>query len=183
MWPTVKSTFKTSFESSLDAGHNGITPPAPYLIHTPRYSVLSFDAGYIWYLGLGMRYEAGICTIVISMNRAFSWCSFCCRLNFDPKSRKPMDYSLWWSAIFDKNVMDSKIHFQDIIWKLFWCWSQWHNPQLHISCTDLDTLFFFFISRSFSSILHFTSLSSPSSAPLFPIHPFPSLTSMEWGKS
>ena len=44
------------------------------------------------YLGLEMRYEAGICTIVISVNRAFS------RLNFDPKSRKTMDYSLWSSA-------------------------------------------------------------------------------------
>ena len=25
----------------------------------------------VWYLGLGMRYEAGICTVVISMNGAF----------------------------------------------------------------------------------------------------------------
>jgi len=42
----------------------------------------SFDTGYMEYaniramyyaryLGLGMRYEAGICTIVISMNGAF----------------------------------------------------------------------------------------------------------------
>ena len=38
------------------------------------------------YLGLGMRYEAGICTIVISMNGACQLCPFCCRLNFDPKS-------------------------------------------------------------------------------------------------
>ena len=38
---------------------------------------LSLDNGiwssqnYAMYLGLGMRYEAGICTIVISMTRAF----------------------------------------------------------------------------------------------------------------
>ena len=38
------------------------------------------------YLGLGRRYEAGICTIVISMNGAFQRCPLCCRLNFDPKS-------------------------------------------------------------------------------------------------
>ena len=58
--------------------------------------------GNEWYLGLGMRYEAGICTIVISMNGAFQLCPLCCRLNFDPKSWKTMDYSLWSSAIFDK---------------------------------------------------------------------------------
>ena len=52
------------------------------------------------YLGQGMRYEAGICTIVISMNGAFKSCPFCCRLNFDPKLLKTMDYSLWSSAIF-----------------------------------------------------------------------------------
>ena len=38
------------------------------------------------YLGLGMRYEAGVCTIVISMTGAFQRCPFCSRLNFDPKS-------------------------------------------------------------------------------------------------
>ena len=40
---------------------------------------------YASYLGLGMRYEAGICTIVISMNGAFKKCPFCCRLNFHEK--------------------------------------------------------------------------------------------------
>ena len=55
------------------------------------------------YLRLGMRYEDVICTIVISMNRAFKWCPFCCRLNFDPKLWKTMDYSLWLRAIFGKN--------------------------------------------------------------------------------
>ena len=88
------------------------------------------DIRYLW---LGRRYEAGICTIVISMNGAFQWCQFCYRLNFDPKSWKTMDYSLWSSAIFDKNVTETKIHFKDIIWKLLLCWPQWHNPQLHIS--------------------------------------------------
>jgi len=55
---------------------------------------------YARYLGLGMRYEAGICTIVISMNGVF----------------------------------------RVIIWKLFSCWSQWCNPQLHISFTYLDIM-------------------------------------------
>ena len=36
---------------------------------------------YVWYFGLGRRYEAGICTIVISMSGAFH-----CQLNFAPKS-------------------------------------------------------------------------------------------------
>jgi len=31
---------------------------------------------YARYLGLEMRYEAGICTIVISMNRALAECDF-----------------------------------------------------------------------------------------------------------
>jgi len=59
----------------------------------------SFDAGYmeyanVWamyyarYPGLGMRYGAEICTIVISMNGAFKWCPFSCGLNFGPKSCK-----------------------------------------------------------------------------------------------
>ena len=43
------------------------------------------------YIRLGMRYEAEICTILISMNRAFKRCQFCCRLNFDPKSWKTID--------------------------------------------------------------------------------------------
>ena len=60
--------------------------PASYLIPSPRYNV-SFISHWIHregilgqmldvkynakHLGLGMRYEAGICTIVISMNGAF----------------------------------------------------------------------------------------------------------------
>ena len=43
------------------------------------------------YLGLGMRYESELWAIVISMNRAFKRCQFCCGLNFDPKSWKTMD--------------------------------------------------------------------------------------------
>ena len=66
----------------------------------------------IMYLGLGMRYESEIWTIVISMNRAFKWCQFCCRLNFDPKSWKTMDYSLCLSAIFGKNVTVINNHFK-----------------------------------------------------------------------
>jgi len=37
------------------------------------------------YLGVGMRYEDGICAIVISTTGAFKWCPSCCRLNFNPK--------------------------------------------------------------------------------------------------
>ena len=36
---------------------------------------------YARYLRLGMRYETGICTFVISVNGAFKLCSFWCRLN------------------------------------------------------------------------------------------------------
>ena len=71
------------------------------------------------YLGVGMRYEDGICTIVISTTEAFKWCPFCCRLNFNSKLWKTMDYSLCSSAIFGKNMTDIKIHFLDIVWKVF----------------------------------------------------------------
>ena len=85
--------------------------PASYFIHIPRYNV-----SIIWhwihgvykcsamysarYLGLGVRYGAGICTIVISMNGAFKWCPFCFRLHFDPKS---------WKTI-------GQVHFSAKIW-------------------------------------------------------------------
>ena len=74
-----------------------------------------YELSIAGYLELGMRYEAGICTIVISMNGAFQCCPFCCRLNFDPKPSKTMDYSLWSTANFDKNVAETKNHFKDII--------------------------------------------------------------------
>jgi len=120
--------------------------PASYRIHILRHNAQSFllwihrvrngwAMYYARYLGLGMRYGAGICTIVISMNGAFKWCPFCCKLNFDPKLWKTMDYSLWSSAIFGKNMIDIKIHFYDIVWKFFSCWSQSRNSQLHISFT------------------------------------------------
>ena len=121
IWPTLKSTFKTSFEGSFHADHNGTIPSFISYSHTKIWCV-SFDTGYmeyanIWamyyarYLGLGMRYGGGTCTIVISMNRVFKRCPFCCKLNFDPKSWKTMDYSLCLSAIFGKNVTNIKIHF------------------------------------------------------------------------
>ena len=49
-------------------------------------SCFGLSAIFARYLGLGRRYEAGICTIVISMNGAFQRCPFYGRLNFDPKS-------------------------------------------------------------------------------------------------
>ena len=105
----------TSFIYTCTGAHN----PYPHLC--TGYTGRNYDM----YLGLGMRYESEIWTIVISMNRAFKWCQFCCGLNFNPKSWKTMDYSLCLSAIFGKNVTVTNNHFYDIIWKLFWCWSQW----------------------------------------------------------
>ena len=102
-----------------------------------------------------MRYEAGICTIVISMN---GWCPFRCRLDFDPKSWKTMDYCFWSIVIFDRNVTEIKSHFKDIIWKLFSCWPQWHNFQLHISITYLTHSAAFSNSipnATFGSLVHF----------------------------
>ena len=82
-------------------------------VHNPYLHVLgTHGRNYDMYLGLGMRYEVEICTIVISMNRAFNWCPFCCRLNFDPKSWKTMDYSLCLSAILAKMLPASKITFR-----------------------------------------------------------------------
>ena len=43
--------------------------PAQYCISTARISRV---ASKVWYLGLGMRYEAGICTVVSSMKRTFN---------------------------------------------------------------------------------------------------------------
>ena len=126
MWPTIKSTFRTSFERLFHTDHNGTIPSfiphshakiwcvfhLTFWIHGVGISPNFWAMYYARYLGLGMRYEAGTCTIVISMNGAFRWCPFSGRLNFDPKSWKTMDYSLWSSVIFGKNVIDIKIHFQ-----------------------------------------------------------------------
>ena len=40
------------------------------------------------FLSLGRSYEAGTCTIVISVKGAFNWYLFCYRLDFNPKSGK-----------------------------------------------------------------------------------------------
>ena len=52
------------------------------------YAVLQIDTNvyYILYLSLGRSYEAGTCTIAISVKRAFKRYPFCYRLDFDPKS-------------------------------------------------------------------------------------------------
>ena len=101
------------------------------------------------YLGLGMTYRAGICTIVISMNGTFKWCQFCCRLNFDPKSWKTMDYgSLWLSTIFGKNGTSNKKTLWGIIGKAVFMlitMAQFptsyliHVPRYDVSFTTLDT--------------------------------------------
>ena len=57
---------------------------------------------YARYLWLGMRYGAEICTIVISMNGAFKWCTFCFRLNFDPKLWKTMVIAFGWVPFLAK---------------------------------------------------------------------------------
>ena len=41
---------------------------------------------YIYNISLGRSYEAGTCTIVISVKRAFKCYLFCYRLDFDQKS-------------------------------------------------------------------------------------------------
>jgi len=90
-----------------------------YFIHILGFTIPIFihvlgthGRNYDMYLGLGMRYEVEICTIVISVHRAFKWCPFHCRLNFDPKSWKAMDYSLCLSAIFGKIWPASKMTFR-----------------------------------------------------------------------
>ena len=103
MWPTLKSTFRTSFESSFHADHIGTIPSFISYSHTKIWCVFhltldtwSMQIIIIWamyyarYLGLGMRYGGETCTIVISMNGVFKRCPFCCKLNFDPKSWKTM---------------------------------------------------------------------------------------------
>ena len=83
MWPTIKSTFRTSFERLFHTDHNGTIPSfiphshakiwcvfhLTFWIHGVGISPNFWAMYYARYLGLGMRYEAGICTIVISMNR------------------------------------------------------------------------------------------------------------------
>ena len=113
------TSFKNHFESSFDADHNGTIPNFISHSHTKtQHSVtLTLDTQsrndwamyYTRYLELGMRYEAGICTIVISMNGAFKWCPFCYKLNFDPKSWKTM-VAFGRVRFFGKNVTDIKNH-------------------------------------------------------------------------
>ena len=50
--------------------------------------------GVLRYLGLGMIYQAGICTIVISMNRTFKRCTICHRLN-SVQSRENLWRKMW----------------------------------------------------------------------------------------
>ena len=50
---------------------------------------------FLLYLSLGWCYEAMVCTIVISVKRAFKWYPFCHRLDFDPDHKKAMDYKTW----------------------------------------------------------------------------------------
>ena len=47
MWCKLNSIFRTSFESSFDADHNG-TIPASYLIHIPRHNALTLDTQWEW---------------------------------------------------------------------------------------------------------------------------------------
>ena len=82
------------------------------------------------YLRLGMRYESEIWNIVISMNRAFKWCQFCCELNFDPKSWKTMDYSLCLSVIFGKMWPSSIITFKTLLESSF---DADHNGRTQVS--------------------------------------------------
>jgi len=136
--PSVKSLSEYFIHIHMYWGSQSLFP-FMYWVHREELYV-SRARNYDMYLGLGMRYESEIWTIVISINRAFKWCQFCCGLNFDPNSCKTMDYSLCLSAIFGKNVTAINNHFYDIIWKLFWCGSQWYNPQLHTSITQWDTI-------------------------------------------
>jgi len=94
-------------------------PYLNYFIHILGFTIPIFihvlgthGRNYDMYLGLGMRYEVEIRTIVISMNRAFKWCPFRCRLDLDPKSWKTMDYSLCLSVILAKMWPASKITFR-----------------------------------------------------------------------
>ena len=103
-----KSTFKTSFERFFHADCNGPIPSFISHSHTKIWCVFhltldtwSMQIIIIWamyyarYLGLGMRYGGGTCTIGISMNEVFKRCPFCCKLKFDPKSWKTMGYIIY----------------------------------------------------------------------------------------
>ena len=64
------------------------------------------------YLGLGMRYESESWTIVISMNRVFKWCQFCCGLNFDPKLWKTMDWVRFLAKMWPSSIITFKTLFE-----------------------------------------------------------------------
>jgi len=68
---TIPIWIAISFIYTCTGAHN------PYVLGTQ-------GRNYDMYLGLEIRYESEIWTIVTSMNRAFKWCQFCCGLNFDP---------------------------------------------------------------------------------------------------
>ena len=115
------------FESSLHADHNGT-------ITSTSHSMYRYNVSLIR-LGLGMKYDAGICTIVISMNGKSKWSMYVWmlmyRLNFD---------SLRSCVILAKMCPTLKNYFNNITWRFFSCWSQWHNPQLHIAFKCIDAV-------------------------------------------
>ena len=62
MWPTLKVIFRTLVEHML--------------ITIAQYQASHWANYYARCLGLGRKYEAEICIIVIRMNGAFQWCPF-----------------------------------------------------------------------------------------------------------
>jgi len=63
------------------------------------------------YLGLWMRYEAGNCTIAISMKRTFKWCpksGFQCWSHFCLKWHSNKGYNPWFFMILGQNSTYSK---------------------------------------------------------------------------
>ena len=83
-WDVKREIMLYSTKGLLNHWHN------PYLNISFIYSGSQSISPFMYWVGiLGMRYEAENCTILISTNRAFTQCQFCCKLNFDPKT---MDY-------------------------------------------------------------------------------------------
>ena len=124
--------------------------PASYLIHVPRYDVSfirhwTHGVGirpnfwamyYARYLGLGTRYEAGIC-MILGQNSTYQ--------KMDIVSKPPIHADQSWKTIgrvrfLAKMWPTIKITCRTSFEKLFSCWSQWQNPQLHISFTCLATM-------------------------------------------
>ena len=135
MWPTLKSTFRTSFERFFHADCNGANPSFISHSRTKIRCVfhLTLEAKcfelhtYSTYVGIGTIQSW---TISICMNGTFKWCPF---LILSPNTNKGITYGFgsvryWQITMHQKKCRNKR--------NLFW--SPWQHQILPIYTKHLD---------------------------------------------